>query len=184
MTESMQHCDIVLPAATHFECDDLYAAYGHHWLQRAEAVIPPVGESAAEHRDLPPAGGALRLRRPVLQGERSRADGRRRRCRRIRACAASRPSEIPTRKALRMASPDGAAAGAVRQRHAGDAVGQDRACLGCARGALGRSGAPAGLPAARQADFRSRSISPASDKRISSTLLGAGGGARGDAAAC
>ena len=39
MTESMQHCDIVLPAATHFECDDLYAAYGHHWLQRAEPVI-------------------------------------------------------------------------------------------------------------------------------------------------
>ena len=45
MTESMQHCDIVLPAATHFECDDLYAAYGHHSLQRAEPVIPPVGEA-------------------------------------------------------------------------------------------------------------------------------------------
>src|SRR4029077_4384929 len=45
MTESMRHCDVVLPAATHFECDDLYAAYGHHWLQRAEAVIPPVGEA-------------------------------------------------------------------------------------------------------------------------------------------
>ena len=39
MTESMQHCDIVLPAATHFECDDIYPAYGHHWLQRAEPVI-------------------------------------------------------------------------------------------------------------------------------------------------
>src|SRR4029077_17011854 len=45
MTESMQLCDVVLPAATHFEQDDLYAAYGHHWLQRAEAVIPPVGEA-------------------------------------------------------------------------------------------------------------------------------------------
>ena len=45
MTESMQYCDIVLPAATHFECDDLYGAYGHHWLQRAEAAIPPVGEA-------------------------------------------------------------------------------------------------------------------------------------------
>src|SRR5262245_64048595 len=30
---------------THFEYDDLYAAYGHHWLQRAEPVIPPLGES-------------------------------------------------------------------------------------------------------------------------------------------
>lgn len=45
MTESMTHCDIVLPAATHFECDDLYAAYGQHWLQRAEPVIKPVGEA-------------------------------------------------------------------------------------------------------------------------------------------
>jgi anaerobic selenocysteine-containing dehydrogenase len=45
MTESMQFCDIVLPAASHFECDDLYPSYGHHWLQRAEAVIPPVGEA-------------------------------------------------------------------------------------------------------------------------------------------
>ncbi len=45
MTESMAHCDIVLPAATHFECADLYASYGHHWLQRAEPVIAPLGES-------------------------------------------------------------------------------------------------------------------------------------------
>src|SRR5262249_34991208 len=45
MTESMAQCDIVLPAATHFECDDLYSSYGHHWLQRAEAVLPPQGES-------------------------------------------------------------------------------------------------------------------------------------------
>jgi anaerobic selenocysteine-containing dehydrogenase len=45
MTESMAHCDIVLPAATHFEYADLYTSYGHHWLQRAEPVIAPLGES-------------------------------------------------------------------------------------------------------------------------------------------
>jgi anaerobic selenocysteine-containing dehydrogenase len=45
MTESIAHCDIVLPAATHFEYPDLYAAYGQQWLQRAEPVIPPLGES-------------------------------------------------------------------------------------------------------------------------------------------
>ena len=45
MTESMAYCDIVLPAASSFECDDLYASYGHHWLQRAEPVIAPLGES-------------------------------------------------------------------------------------------------------------------------------------------
>ena len=45
MTDSMSYCDIVLPAATHFEYDDLYAAYGHHWLQRAEPCIRPLGEA-------------------------------------------------------------------------------------------------------------------------------------------
>lgn len=45
MTESMAYCDVLLPASTHFEYAELYAAYGHHWLQRAVPVIAPVGES-------------------------------------------------------------------------------------------------------------------------------------------
>jgi anaerobic selenocysteine-containing dehydrogenase len=45
MTDSMLYCDVVLPASTSFEYPDLYAAYGQHWLQRAERVIPPRGES-------------------------------------------------------------------------------------------------------------------------------------------
>jgi anaerobic selenocysteine-containing dehydrogenase len=45
MTDSMAYADVVLPACTHFEHEDLYAAYGQQFLQRAEAVIPPVGES-------------------------------------------------------------------------------------------------------------------------------------------
>jgi anaerobic selenocysteine-containing dehydrogenase len=45
MTDSLAYADVVLPAASHFEFADLYAAYGTHWLQRAEAVIPLVGES-------------------------------------------------------------------------------------------------------------------------------------------
>ena len=45
MTDSMAYCDVVLPAATHFEYHDLYAAYGTHWLQRGEPVIRPRGES-------------------------------------------------------------------------------------------------------------------------------------------
>lgn len=44
MNDSMAYADIVLPACTHFEYDDIYPAYGQQWLQRAEAVIPPVGE--------------------------------------------------------------------------------------------------------------------------------------------
>jgi anaerobic selenocysteine-containing dehydrogenase len=45
MTDSLAFADVVLPASSHFESADLYPAYGQHWLQRAEPVIPPVGES-------------------------------------------------------------------------------------------------------------------------------------------
>jgi anaerobic selenocysteine-containing dehydrogenase len=45
MTDSMAYCDVVLPAASHFEYADIYGSYGHHYLQRAEPVIPTVGES-------------------------------------------------------------------------------------------------------------------------------------------
>ncbi len=45
MTDSMSYCDVVLPASSHFENADIYGSYGHHYLQRAEPVIPRVGES-------------------------------------------------------------------------------------------------------------------------------------------
>ena len=45
MTDSMAFADVVLPACTHFEHPDLFPAYGQHWLQRAEPVIAPVGET-------------------------------------------------------------------------------------------------------------------------------------------
>jgi anaerobic selenocysteine-containing dehydrogenase len=45
MTDSLRYADVVLPAASHFEHADLYPAYGQHWLQRAEPVIAPQGEA-------------------------------------------------------------------------------------------------------------------------------------------
>ncbi|MDE2448224.1 MAG: molybdopterin-dependent oxidoreductase, partial [Gammaproteobacteria bacterium] len=45
MTDSMAYADVVLPACTHFEHADIYPAYGQQYLQRAEPVIAPVGES-------------------------------------------------------------------------------------------------------------------------------------------
>jgi anaerobic selenocysteine-containing dehydrogenase len=45
MTDSLAYADVVLPAASHFEHDDLFAAYGQHWLQRAEPVIPRQGDA-------------------------------------------------------------------------------------------------------------------------------------------
>jgi anaerobic selenocysteine-containing dehydrogenase len=47
MTDSLAYADVVLPASSHFEYDDIYAAYGQHWLQRAEPVIP------SQHQSLP-----------------------------------------------------------------------------------------------------------------------------------
>ena len=47
MTDSLAYCDVVLPASSHFEYDDLYPAYGQQYLQRAEAVIPPRREPKA-----------------------------------------------------------------------------------------------------------------------------------------
>src|SRR6516165_44485 len=106
MTESMQLCDVVLPAATHFEQDDLYAAYGHHWLQRAEAVIPPVGEALPNteiFRRLAARFGFddacfsatdRQLMDDAVDGSDPRLRG-------------LRPSAIPTGEALRMTAPDG-----------------------------------------------------------------------------
>jgi anaerobic selenocysteine-containing dehydrogenase len=45
MTDSMGYADVILPACTHFEHSDIYPAYGQQYLQRADAVIAPVGES-------------------------------------------------------------------------------------------------------------------------------------------
>jgi len=38
---------VILPAASHLEYGDLYKSYGHHYLQRTEAVIDPVGEAVS-----------------------------------------------------------------------------------------------------------------------------------------
>jgi anaerobic selenocysteine-containing dehydrogenase len=45
MTDSLEYADVVLPACSHFEHHDLFAAYGQHWLQRAEPAIPPQGQA-------------------------------------------------------------------------------------------------------------------------------------------
>ena len=168
MTESMAHCDVVLPAATHFEYADLYPSYGHHWLQRAEPVILPLGESlpnteifrrlAARFGFTEPCFAAddAALMDDAVDGADPRLGG-------------IRPSEIPTRRALHMTGPDGqplvlfdnvfpaTPSGKIELRSAALAE---------------RWGAAAALPAwrERQASYPLMLISPASDKRISSTL--------------
>ena len=78
--------------------------------------------------------------------------------------ARSRPNE-----ALRMSAPDGAAAGAFRQGHAGDALGQGRAGSDtlAERWGAERACCRPGASASQRCPLTL--ISPASDKRISST---------------
>lgn len=173
MTESMQYCDVVLPAATHFEQDDLYGAYGHHWLQRAEAVIPPVGEALPNteiFRRLAARFGfdepcfrttdqelmdeAVDPAHPALKGQ--------------------RPSQISTKAALRMTAPDGRALALYDTHKPATPSGKVELVSDLL---AGRWGADARVPAFRPRDtrFPLMLISPASDKRVSSTLLGSGG---------
>ena len=45
MTDTARYADIVLPATSSLEQDDLYRSYGNYYIQRAHTVIPTVGES-------------------------------------------------------------------------------------------------------------------------------------------
>jgi anaerobic selenocysteine-containing dehydrogenase len=173
MTESMRFCDIVLPAATQFECDDIYGAYGHHWLQRAEPVIRPVGEALPNTEIFRRLAARFGFTDPCFQtDDRSlmdeALDGADPRMRGVR------PSELSTTEALRMAAPDGRKLALFDNVFPATPSGK----VELASDALAaRWGDQARLPVFRSGDekFPLALISPASDKRISSTLLGAGG---------
>ncbi len=170
MTESMAHCDIVLPAATHFECADLYASYGHQWLQRAEPVLPPIGEllpNTEIFRRLAARFGfdepCFRASDAELMDEAIDADDPR--------LDGMRPSAIPVTEALQMKAPDGTPF--VLFENILPATPSGRIEL---RSELlaARWGADAAMPGWRGRDtsYPLSLISPASDKRISSTLGG------------
>lgn len=173
MTESMMHCDIVLPAATYLECDDLYAAYGHHWLQRAEPVIPPVGEALPNteiFRRLADRFGFQdacfdaddhQLMDDAVDPASPRMRGR-------------RPSQLAVGEPLCMTAPDGRALALFDNVLPATPSGKVELV---SETLAQRWGPGARLPAFRPActEFPLSLISPASDKRISSTLLGNGG---------
>ena len=173
MTESMARCDVVLPAATHFEYADLYPSYGHHWLQRAEPVIPPLGESLPNTEIFRRLAARFGFDEPCFRASDEElmdeavdpADPR---------LAGVRPSRIPTRKALQMTGPDGNPM--VLFENIFPATPSGKIELKSETLAE-RWGAAAVLPdwQERDAAYPLMLISPSSDKRISSTLGGLAG---------
>jgi anaerobic selenocysteine-containing dehydrogenase len=45
LSDTARFADLVLPAATYLETDDLHRAYGTYYMQRAAQVVPPRGEA-------------------------------------------------------------------------------------------------------------------------------------------
>ncbi len=48
LTKTAKQADIVLPAATHFEEEDLHVGYWHYWLSINQKVLPPYYEAKSD----------------------------------------------------------------------------------------------------------------------------------------
>ena len=167
MTDSMNYADIILPACSHFEYGDLYAAYGQQYLQRSAPVIAPVGESLPNTEIFRRLAARFGFRdalftaddRQLMDDALDAADPR---------MAGWRPSELPLDKALSMEY-DGAEP--VLFRNVWPKTPSGRIEL---QSTLleERYGAP--LPTFRplESRFPLTLISPASDRRITSTFGG------------
>ena len=170
MTESMAYCDVLLPAATHFEYADLYPAYGHHRLQRAEPVIALQGEALPNteifrrlakrfgFNDSSFAASDEQLMDEAVDASDVRMGG-------------TRGSEVPLQNGKLMLGANGKAQvlfDNVRPATPSGKIELKSETLAA------RWGAHALLPEFRPADtrFPLTLISPASDKKISSTLGG------------
>jgi anaerobic selenocysteine-containing dehydrogenase len=64
MTETAAMADIVLPATTFLEHDDIYTAGGHYFLQIGRAVLPPHAECRSNHAVICGLGQRLGARHP------------------------------------------------------------------------------------------------------------------------
>ena len=66
MTDTAKLADIILPATTFLEHDDLYQASGHTFLQAARAVIPAPGECRSNHSLIGQLAVRLELTHPAF----------------------------------------------------------------------------------------------------------------------
>src|SRR6266704_4434017 len=167
MTDTMAYADLVLPAASHFEHADLYAAYGQHWLQRAEPVITPQAEALPNTEIFRRLAARFGFSDPIfratdaeLMDDALDPDDRR--------LAGVRPSTLPTDRALAMTidGEDAVMFGNVFPETPSGKVELASTYLERKYGAR--------LPSWRPVESRYplALISPASDRRITSTFGG------------
>jgi anaerobic selenocysteine-containing dehydrogenase len=67
LSDTARYADVVLPASTSFESEDLYRGYGTYYVQYSPQVIPPVGESFSNLRLIQELARRLGLTDPVFQ---------------------------------------------------------------------------------------------------------------------
>ncbi|GAB5469835.1 MAG: molybdopterin oxidoreductase family protein [Rhodospirillales bacterium] len=67
MTDTAAYADIVLPASSFLEYDDLYTASGHTYLQVAKQVIEPPGECRSNHEVIQAFAQRLGAEHPGFQ---------------------------------------------------------------------------------------------------------------------
>ncbi len=67
MTDTARYADIVLPATTCFEQEEVKKSYGHYYLQYADAVIAPQGESVSNTELFLRLARAMELDEPELR---------------------------------------------------------------------------------------------------------------------
>lgn len=66
LTDTAKYADIVLPATTHIEADDVTLAWGHLWMAWNEAAIEPLGEAVSNSECFRRIAGAMGLTEPSL----------------------------------------------------------------------------------------------------------------------
>ena len=156
MTDTASYADIVLPAATYLETDDLYRAYGAYWMQWGQQAATPRGEARSNFDVAQALAQRMGLDRRDLHAD---AAGRARRsCSRARPARPPRP--IPAKlfagEPIHIAH-DGRASRSARRRASSNSIPSSsprRACRRCPTGTpdpieVGRCRAVAAAPADR-----------------------------------
>ena len=69
VTETARYADIVLPATTQIEADDVVFPWGHLWVAYNEAAVPPLGETCNNTELFRRIAAAMHLEEPSLHDD-------------------------------------------------------------------------------------------------------------------